>query len=1013
MIPVLLTIKGLYSYIKAETIDFDPLVSAKLFGIFGPVGSGKSAILEAIMFVLFDRTTRLNKVGDDRYYNMMNLQSNETVIDFIFKGGAKNQTKYRFYFMARRSAKDFKKVEVKDRSYYKWSKNEWLPLNKPEGLGMTYDNFMQTVIIPQGKFRDFIDQKPKDRTQMLKELFHLDRFDIAAKAFGKLGTIKEQYQFLEGQLSQFQHISKVLIKQLEKEISTLTSNHDRLTKKEEKLNTKLRDMQLLQHQYHELEEISRSLSVLESEATFFKNKQAQLSKYLKVQDLFKDKIAQQHQLLMRAKTKEQELTELIASVDLMEKEVVNARADWEKAEITYSEREEILRQVDELAILVRLKTHSDRFEIASNILNNTRKANDSLRQEVARIDNEITKLQTAAVERSKAISSIRELSIVNDWWETLYQNRSELELLKNEQAQLEKTIKGYEAKKSEINSRIVDQSKLKQQIVHAKQAAQDLKLQVDWSQHAQHLEEGKPCPLCGATSHPQPITHKGLDQQYEKSLRLVSKLESDLEAQRKLKQDLEIISVQLKAKSDVLADHQNKCRDLDQEINKLVETYPEGKPPDRKPSKLKSQIASAQKVIDTTEKTSVQLDTSMRRRQELVAEQAEHQQTLERAALDKEKLQGKIDELRGMVKILQTDILLKKEEQDLQSFGERLKNKIRVIESDYQQAMGRLSRAEKTLNLKKGLLQSTEAQVIEIRTQNITVESEMSALCKKNALKGIVEVQGILNMNLDEDQERLEIEKYRTDLLSLKARQKAIQKQMGKTLYQESEHLKLKEEYHEVKSSLNQIQQQLSSKQHVLLQYQSQLKKKESLEEDFKKLSLRREHVQEISNLLRGNGFINFISSIYLQNLCKSANTRFQKLTNNQLSLELGDANEFMVRDHLNEGKLRLLKTLSGGQIFQASLSLALSLAENVTQLNKAEQGFFFLDEGFGSLDRDSLLLVFDSLKSLQKENRIVGIISHVEELQLEIDTYLSVKQDPERGSLISKSWEEAEPQKI
>ena len=114
----------------------------------------------------------------------------------------------------------------------------------------------------------------------------------------------------------------------------------------------------------------------------------------------------------------------------------------------------------------------------------------------------------------------------------------------------------------------------------------------------------------------------------------------------------------------------------------------------------------------------------------------------------------------------------------------------------------------------------------------------------------------------------------------------------------------------------------------------------------------------------------------------------------------------FLVRDHLNEGKLRLLKTLSGGQIFQASLSLALSLAENVTQLNKAEQGFFFLDEGFGSLDRDSLQLVFESLKSLQKENRIVGIISHVEELQLEIDTYLTIEQDPEKGSLISKSWE-------
>ncbi len=84
MIPVQLTIKGLYSYTDSQSIDFQPLVAAKLFGIFGPVGSGKSAILEAIMFVLFDRSNRLNKAGDDRYYNMMNLLSNEMIIDFIF-----------------------------------------------------------------------------------------------------------------------------------------------------------------------------------------------------------------------------------------------------------------------------------------------------------------------------------------------------------------------------------------------------------------------------------------------------------------------------------------------------------------------------------------------------------------------------------------------------------------------------------------------------------------------------------------------------------------------------------------------------------------------------------------------------------------------------------------------------------------------------------------------------------------------------------------------------------------
>ena len=239
-------------------------------------------------------------------------------------------------------------------------------------------------------------------------------------------------------------------------------------------------------------------------------------------------------------------------------------------------------------------------------------------------------------------------------------------------------------------------------------------------------------------------------------------------------------------------------------------------------------------------------------------------------------------------------------------------------------------------------------------------------------------------------------------------RKKGLLKKIGRRQYQESRHDKLVLQRDTLKAELHQLQDQLSSKLHAQQQIQLQLQKKSTLVKELQDLSVRKGHIQEISNLLRGNGFINFISSVYLQNLCKAANVRFTKLTGNRLSLELSEQNEFMVRDYLNDGKLRLLKTLSGGQIFQASLCLALSLAENVKNLNQADQSFFFLDEGFGSLDRPSLQLVFETLKSLQKENRIVGIISHVEELQSEIDTYLSVHQREEGGSTISRSWEAA-----
>ena len=129
-------------------------------------------------------------------------------------------------------------------------------------------------------------------------------------------------------------------------------------------------------------------------------------------------------------------------------------------------------------------------------------------------------------------------------------------------------------------------------------------------------------------------------------------------------------------------------------------------------------------------------------------------------------------------------------------------------------------------------------------------------------------------------------------------------------------------------------------------------------------------------------------------------------MTQGALSLEVSGDNSFVVRDFLNDGQLRSIKTLSGGQTFQAALSLALALAEQVQQQVQAKQNFFFIDEGFGSQDKNALGIIFETLKSLRKENRIVGVISHVEELQQEIDTFLKIENQEDTGSKVIGSWE-------
>jgi exonuclease SbcC len=150
-------------------------------------------------------------------------------------------------------------------------------------------------------------------------------------------------------------------------------------------------------------------------------------------------------------------------------------------------------------------------------------------------------------------------------------------------------------------------------------------------------------------------------------------------------------------------------------------------------------------------------------------------------------------------------------------------------------------------------------------------------------------------------------------------------------------------------------------------------------------------------------GFVQYVSSIYLAQLCEHANVRFSRMTRGQLRLTMNDKNEFEVIDYLNEGKTRSVNTLSGGQAFQASLALALALADSVQSQAKSDKNFFFIDEGFGTQDNESVNIVFDTLIDLQKENKIVGIISHVEELKERMPISLSVVNDGERGSLVFK----------
>lgn len=151
--------------------------------------------------------------------------------------------------------------------------------------------------------------------------------------------------------------------------------------------------------------------------------------------------------------------------------------------------------------------------------------------------------------------------------------------------------------------------------------------------------------------------------------------------------------------------------------------------------------------------------------------------------------------------------------------------------------------------------------------------------------------------------------------------------------------------------------------------------------------------ITDIYNVTYGNRFVEFISKRQLNYIAKEASERLKNMSKGRYAIVLNDVN-FMIRDDFNGGILRVPRTLSGGETFLTSLSLALALSSKIQMKNNAPLEVFFLDEGFGTLDYELLDTVMNSLEQLHSEKINVGIITHVEELKNRIQSKLIVTSE-------------------
>ncbi len=236
MKPIKLEVKGLNSFIDKQVVEFDKLTERGLFGIFGPTGSGKSTILDGITLALYGDIARKSS-------NYINTNCDGVYVSYEFQITGNEVKRYR---VDREFKRDNKSGGIRNKSSkiiditggvenVLEEKAKAVTSKCEEIIGLKLDDFMRTVVLPQGKFSEFLKLEGKERRNMLERLFNLRKYgdDLSSKLSLEIRKEKDKMNVLEGQLKGYEGVSEEALKAKEEEIKEINLS---IKNKEELLN---------------------------------------------------------------------------------------------------------------------------------------------------------------------------------------------------------------------------------------------------------------------------------------------------------------------------------------------------------------------------------------------------------------------------------------------------------------------------------------------------------------------------------------------------------------------------------------------------------------------------------------------------------------------------------------------------------------------------------------------------------------------------------------------------------
>ncbi len=1031
MKPISLSLCAFGPFAQTEELDFLKL-GAGLFLISGDTGSGKTTLFDGIVFALYGAPSGDTRTSDSLRSHYA-AEDTVTYARFTFELRGKEYTVYREPPYRRLNKRRKVMAESKQQA----------ALTLPDGtvvaavaevnryiealLGLNRKQFLQVAMLAQDEFRKLLLAKSEERESILRDVFGTlpyNRLQVKLKEHAALLRAEHALQRAEIEslmkgvrLIEGDENCEALLKHSVDEAKSFVSSLNTLTENDKASCLQLEAALLVGEAEYEAK--LAALAAANETGTLIKRRGDAKRVLLELEEKLPAVKAKQSELsaaeaaLYKVKPVEQARTRANAELKAKEAELHDHEGSFSET----SARFEAAKRDYEL----ELGRESDRRRLSDKLalLNEAfpkYEALDKLKAELKETDCKLEALRSSQTKQSGLLAKLEADA------EALNQKLRALEAINLEAL----TYRYSEAvKRTESVHQALSLYRLyEEQLVFVNEQRQRLELAAALSMRlgahsvkletaflsgqagilAKELLEGSPCPVCGSVSHPSPaklspdspseIQVQKAKLKYEDSRReLMDLKESAAEAAARLEELLKQLEASLKSLG------LSKAQEGVQLENRLLEMEEASE----REAKLRlNEKTAAEKAVETSEGLSSELNSAKAQQAEAVIKAALIEEDLQAAALLSAEQNARLDALTNALDYkdrLEAELALKKQKAELEALNKAFEESERSYRSMQIQLEAARSRMLDTKNKLPDLkAASTKAQTHfngALKVEGFSSESEYaSALLLPDALKFKLEA----------------VAKFFEHLSAAKALYKdadaAVQGRAPvelKTL--EDEAARAKEQADGLRFVLNEVRERIR----INTKLYNTLSEKLS---QYKELLLNLERISNLSATANGEltgrrekiTFERYVQLSYFEDVVAAANLRLTRMSSGQYKLlrreEVADYRkqsglELDVLDNYT-GRTRQAGTLSGGESFLASLALALGLSDVIERFSGGVSlSAMFIDEGFGSLDLEALGRAIKVLNELAGSSRLIGIISHVDELRSRIENQVYIKKTP------------------